>query len=1074
MSGTIVVFLICFYAVLNVETVDLKIGLLIPQSNATGMQFSNTAAAVTVALDRAISENIFTVPVNFSVVYRLEDCIEANATGYAFEMINADKIDVLIASPCIDTAQVSANVATYYNIPVVLWGTTYDSMFSDSTVFPTLMSVVSNYKDASNVLCEMMKYFSWTSFALIYQAADDGACFAFQEDMEAVTQVREECGLAYKEPVDSWAEEDIQYTLDMLKNTARIIVMCFDEDAQLRRFALKMKEAGMDTDDYVYLTFDNDVKSAIGLEDPPFWQDQTVPPDGRDDEAFAIAKKMFVVSDDKTASMADNFKIFSAEVMQKMSQWPFFCTTCNTGQMAGPHSATLHDATYLYLLAVNRVLKEYGPIASYYRNGELVSKNLDVNFSGITGSVTLGDDGVRDSSYQFYGFDDAGVAEVYITLSMSDEGAQNLTQHFSDPATTLWRQHGGSQPLSTPLCGFKGNGCPVDIFKNYLGYIIAGIIIAIGFVCCGIGAIYYVIRLRIKDIERQNKLWQISSNSLIPMKLKGSKMESMRSLASGFSSTGSSKHTFESVKSNKFFQVFILNKERVIGIQHDVAFTTTPAMAASFRLMRNLDHENVNKFIGITVDQVPFFSLWRFCSRGTIQDVVSMPSLTMDGFFIYSLIRDITEGLDFIHSSFLGCHGFFRSTNCLIDERWQIKISDYGLADVRMHEKREPTDLLWMAPERLRSTDLTPTKASDIFSFSIVCSEIVNMKLPWEPGTHNGPDDIVYLLKKGGANPARPVLEPASQDISPALLHLIRDCWSENPADRPTITTIKNLLKSMNTGKSHNLMDHVFNILEQYAGSLETEVEERMKELVEEKKKSDLLLYRMLPKQVAEKLKLGQSVEPESFECVTVFFSDVVSFTTLASRCTPLQVVNLLNDLYTLLDGIIAEHDVYKVETIGDGYLCVSGLPHRNGNEHARHVALMALAIMKGLTRFRIVHLPQERLRMRIGLHSGPCVAGVVGLSMPRYCLFGDTVNTASRMESNGKPEKIHISADTNRFVTQIIGGFVTQLRGEVIVKGKGVMETYWLLGQEGDPNLVYEKPPAPPPDDEKYESTDL
>ena len=190
---------------------------------------------------------------------------------------------------------------------------------------------------------------------------------------------------------------------------------------------------------------------------------------------------------------------------------------------------------------------------------------------------------------------------------------------------------------------------------------------------------------------------------------------------------------------------------------------------------------------------------------------------------------------------------------------------------------------------------------------------------------------------------------------------------------------------------------------------------------------------------MAEKLKLGQSVEPETFDCVTCFFSDVVSFTTLASRCTPLQVVNLLNDLYTVFDGIISEYDVYKVETIGDGYLCVSGLPHRNGNEHARHIANMSLAFMRSLDRFTIPHLPGERISLRIGIHTGGCVAGVVGLSMPRYCLFGDTVNTASRMESNGKPNKIHVSAEANHFLTRVIGGYITESRGEVIIKGKGI-----------------------------------
>ncbi|KHJ91432.1 adenylate/guanylate cyclase catalytic domain protein [Oesophagostomum dentatum] len=198
-------------------------------------------------------------------------------------------------------------------------------------------------------------------------------------------------------------------------------------------------------------------------------------------------------------------------------------------------------------------------------------------------------------------------------------------------------------------------------------------------------------------------------------------------------------------------------------------------------------------------------------------------------------------------------------------------------------------------------------------------------------------------------------------------------------------------------------MDHVVNTLENYASALESEVEERTKELTAEKKKSDLLLYRMLPREVADRLKLGQNVEPESYDSVTVYFSDVVGFTTIASRGTPMQVVTLLNDLYTFFDDAISRHDVYKVETIGDAYLCVSGLPRRNGKEHIKEICELSLELLKGLKVFRVPHLPQEKINIRVGINSGPVVAGVVGLTMPRYCLFGDTVNTASRMESNGK-----------------------------------------------------------------------
>ncbi|KAK3752193.1 hypothetical protein QZH41_019344, partial [Actinostola sp. cb2023] len=255
---------------------------------------------------------------------------------------------------------------------------------------------------------------------------------------------------------------------------------------------------------------------------------------------------------------------------------------------------------------------------------------------------------------------------------------------------------------------------------------------------------------------------------------------------------------------------------------------------------------------------------------------------------------------------------------------------------------------------------------------------------------------------------------------------LMTSCWDEVPDERPGFREIKRIIRTLNGGRKENMVDKIIYLLEDYSSHLEDLVRERTEQWVEEKKKTEELLHSMLPKyvrqpdiSVADQLMSGKHVTAEHYDEVSIFFSDIVGFTTLCSLSTPLQIVNLLNDLYTLFDSVITNCDVYKVseqiiesfsydweptvETIGDAYVVVSGLPIRNGHEHAREIANMALDFLHAQKRFLIRHRPSDKLRLRIGIHSGAVCAGVVGLRMPRYCLFGDAVNMASRIESTGE-----------------------------------------------------------------------
>ncbi|XP_050961842.1 LOW QUALITY PROTEIN: guanylate cyclase soluble subunit alpha-1 [Labeo rohita] len=202
--------------------------------------------------------------------------------------------------------------------------------------------------------------------------------------------------------------------------------------------------------------------------------------------------------------------------------------------------------------------------------------------------------------------------------------------------------------------------------------------------------------------------------------------------------------------------------------------------------------------------------------------------------------------------------------------------------------------------------------------------------------------------------------------------------------------------------------------LKKRLGKAKAALEQAHQALEEEKRRTVELLFTIFPGNVAQRLWQGLPVQAKKFDHVTVLFSDIVGFTAICSRCTPMQVVNMLSELYTRFDHHCGELDVYKVETIGDAY-CVAGGLHKESPTHAVQIALMALKMME--LSDEVTTPMGEVIKMRIGIHSGSVLAGVVGVKMPRYCLFGNNVTLANKFESCSLPRKINVSPTTYRLL---------------------------------------------------------
>ena len=288
--------------------------------------------------------------------------------------------------------------------------------------------------------------------------------------------------------------------------------------------------------------------------------------------------------------------------------------------------------------------------------------------------------------------------------------------------------------------------------------------------------------------------------------------------------------------------------------------------------------------------------------------------------------------------------------------------------------------------------------------------------------------DFLYLVAQEDLRPAVPELRPdggpygelALADFPIGILHLMvrthatrsraagegltravqEECWNRNPRRRPNLDEVEERLYQIARDQ------------EQREGPLTRMPTSRRKQEL-------ALLHEILPPKVAKALSEGRKVEPEPYDPVTVFFSDIVGFTKIGEM-RPEKVMAMLDNVYSRFDALAAKHGLFKVETIGDAYMCAGGIPERQA-DHTLRVARFALEAVKAAAQVPVdpEDMGKGFVRIRCGFHSGRVVASVVGSTNPRYCLFGDTVNVASRMESCSEAGRITMSKTSHEYLQQ-------------------------------------------------------
>ncbi|XP_055335688.1 atrial natriuretic peptide receptor 1-like [Paramacrobiotus metropolitanus] len=666
-----------------------------------------------------------------------------------------------------------------------------------------------------------------------------------------------------------------------------------------------------------------------------------------------------------------------------------------------------------------------------YQDGAYLAKQfLNRTFDRNSSQIYVDSNGSRQVDLYMWRFDGKfGNGTQQAFLYKRAAGNPPLIQLYDLP---LWAGGGTWPPLNAPKCGYNSeHGCRLNVSASSVTSLsVSGVLVICAITVCL--AVWFAKRSSAMALK---SWWKINESDLEFSIRYSAYEDGVPPTKSQASYSAACKYEYISARC-KGLDVTI----EVMTVDSDGSLidriASTKAFLHFMEKLRTLSHSHVARFHGITMLGKCRSNLigviTERAGRGCLYDIFE-GLISLDLSLISSLVNDFFLGVQFVHATSLEYHGCLCGYHCHVDKHFTLKIS--GLINSRLessissfHGNHLHGGICRQLWRKENAFSVEQKQKVDVYAVCVVLWELLTMQ------KFTSIDEC----------------HKSCPEFLQAYLHIFNICWQDSIMSRPSIKQLRGKLAEKSeifstSSGSTNFIDKVQNRLSDYTHELEYEVNLRTKILMEEMARCNDLVAQLLPQWVASTIRAGKTVPAEHFECVSVMFTQLCGFSELVQRSSPKVLMDAIGQIESHMDRVIGlfSNDVYKVEVVEDCYLLVSGLKAESGDRHVQVMANLALKILQTAPTF-CVETNFQWLQFKSGIHSGSCAAGIVGFRRLRYCLFGDTVNTASRMCTSGMPNRTQISdfiatllEDTNRFDIEY--------RGVISVKGKEHMKTYWL-----------------------------